>query len=145
MSLLALCEALRQRVAEAPAGDARGAREGVDALPALSAAFEAALREHKAQQEGVLFPALLESMAGSDAVCLHEIASDLSAEHRALESLWHRAAVGGTTAGVDAEALVALCERHLAFEHTELWPMAERLLSDAIFARLGPPAPPRAR
>ena len=35
-----------------------------------------------------LFPALLESMAGSDPVCLRELTVSLSAEHRELEGRW---------------------------------------------------------
>jgi len=92
-----------------------------------------------------LFPALLESMAGSDATCIKQMAQELSAEHRALDTHWRRvraaldAIVGGAKVDVPSaavEALASLCERHTAFEDAELLPMADRLLSDPELLRL---------
>lgn len=99
--------------------------------------FDLAARDHHADEEEDLFPALLESMAGSDAVCLIDITRALAADHRALESAWARvravlvkvAAGEAALLGVaEVEALAGGYERHIAREEQELLPMAERLL-----------------
>jgi hemerythrin-like domain-containing protein len=108
--------------------------------------FDTAARHHHADEEEDLFPALLESMAGSDAVCLREITTVLGAEHRRLEAHWQRvrAALASVAAGesarlesADAEALAELYARHIEREERELLPMAARLLGDDELARLG--------
>jgi hypothetical protein len=115
------------------------------ALAELGPAFEATLALHRADQETDLFPALLESMAGSDATCIRQMAQDLGAEHRALDTQWRRvraaleAIVDGAKVempSTEVEALASLCERHTDFEDAELLPMADRLLSDPELARL---------
>src|SRR6185295_1180366 len=50
--------------------------------------FETAAKDHHADEECDLFPALIESMAGSDAVCLRELIQVLGIEHRELEARW---------------------------------------------------------
>ncbi|MGH8758241.1 MAG: hemerythrin domain-containing protein [Burkholderiales bacterium] len=128
----------------------RIAKEGADArtrleLAGLSRSFLTELELHCLDQEADLVPALLEALAGSDAVCIRQMAEKPRAEHRALESLWRRVRVAleEVIEGVDVElplmevaALGSLCERHVAFEKTELLPMAERLLSDQDMVRL---------
>jgi len=127
------------------------AGQGADG-PARSAAagvmryFDTAAVQHHADEEADLFPALLEAMAGSDAVCLRELTMGLAAEHRQLESRWRQ--VRGTLAQVAAgaatpldadaiDALVGLYRRHIAREERELLPMAARLLSDELLDRVG--------
>ena len=44
--------------------------------------FDTSARHHHDDEERDLFPALIESMAGSDAVCLRELTAALTAEHR---------------------------------------------------------------
>ncbi|MFT3800798.1 MAG: hemerythrin domain-containing protein [Burkholderiaceae bacterium] len=101
-----------------------------------------------ADEEADLFPALIESMAGSDPVCLREMTTGLTAEHRELDIGWHRLreplaeiAAGRMPAHAPDEAVVAqwlaLCDRHLAREDEELLPMAARLIDDATLARIG--------
>lgn len=133
MTLLSLCKDLRCQTIEAAVGDSR--QSSPAARLDLCAAFQLALTAHSVLQESALFPAVLESMGGSDAVCLRNITDELSADHRALELLCARAASASATSLAAADALVALCERHQAFERDELWPMAERLLSDEDIAR----------
>ncbi len=108
--------------------------------------FDTAARHHHEDEELDLFPALLESMAGSDAVCLRELTAGLAADHRALESRWRalrrvlEAVAGGTAAALpvdDVQAFVDLYERHIAREDAELLPMAARLLDDAALDRIG--------
>ena len=113
--------------------------------------FDTAARDHHADEEVDLFPALIESMAGSDAVCLHEITAALTAEHRQLEAHWLRvrtALQAIVDADADADARVSLdaelvdpfvdlYARHIAREETELLPMAARLLGDAELDRIG--------
>ncbi|MCG3187002.1 MAG: hypothetical protein IOMNBAOH_01587 [Rhodocyclaceae bacterium] len=111
--------------------------------------FDLSAPNHHADEEQDLFPALLESVAGSDASCLRALIDGLSAEHRALEAGWRRvrAALVGIAEGDDAlwrandvnesEALVALYERHIRCEEDELLPMAARLLDDEALAGIG--------
>ena len=127
------------------------AQHGADA-DARSAAtavmryFDTAAKDHHADEETDLFPALIESMAGSDAVCLRELIDALVADHRALEAHWRplRARLQAIAAGEaarlasdDVEPLIALYERHIAREEKELLPMAARLLSDAALEDVG--------
>jgi hemerythrin-like domain-containing protein len=108
--------------------------------------FDTSAKHHHADEEEDLSPALMESMAGSDAVCLGEIIEGLKADHRALEAAWRhlRGALERIAAGEspplapdDVEALVGLYERHIRREESELLPMAARLLSEDDLARVG--------
>ncbi len=111
--------------------------------------FDTAAVDHHADEETDLFPALLESMAGSDPVCLREMTAGLIAEHRQLEQRWAivRAALQAIIAGTSAQlaaaevaavhALVQLYRHHLEREERELLPMAARLLGDAELAAIG--------
>lgn len=121
-------------------------RPAQEAACAVMRYFDTAARDHHEDEEQDLFPALLESMAGSDAVCLRDLTSSLSAEHRELERRWRtlrlrleQVAAGHTTSLPDAEVLdlVGLYERHIAREDAELLLMARRLLSDAELDRIG--------
>jgi hemerythrin-like domain-containing protein len=108
--------------------------------------FDTSARHHHADEEEDLFPALIESMAGSDAVCLREMIEGLTADHRSLETAWRglrdvlERIVAGESAPLtsdDVEALVGLYQRHIQREEEELLPMAARLLSDDDLARIG--------
>ncbi|MGH8821223.1 MAG: hemerythrin domain-containing protein [Rhodoferax sp.] len=108
--------------------------------------FDTSAIDHHQDEEVDLFPALIESMAGSDAVCLHQMTEGLTLDHRALEAQWQRLRItlakvaAGESAPLsanDVEALVGLYERHLEREDTELLPMAARLLGDDALAIIG--------
>jgi len=108
--------------------------------------FDTAALQHHADEEVDLFPALLESMAGSDAVCIRDLTERLSAEHRLLEDAWRKLrgpltkiATGeaATIAPVQLQAFADLYAAHLALEETELLPMAARLLGDAQIESIG--------
>jgi hemerythrin-like domain-containing protein len=131
---------LRSRVAEFGADVAASdeARRIIDCFDRTS--------PHHADEEDDLFPALLEAMAGSDPVCIRELAEALTREHRAIERLWRLArewVCGVETQAfilTDAravDALADLCERHAAREEQELLPMAERLLGSEDLERIG--------
>ncbi|MDE1947700.1 MAG: hemerythrin domain-containing protein [Burkholderiales bacterium] len=127
------------------------ARHGADADARTAAAaikryFETSALDHHADEEVDLFPALLESMAGSDPVCLRELTAALTADHRELERRWRAlkrpldALVAGRAAALDAaevEAFVGLYARHIEREEAELLPMAERLIGAAELDRIG--------
>jgi hemerythrin-like domain-containing protein len=107
--------------------------------------FDTAAMQHHADEEDHLFPALIESMAGSDAICLRQMIDGLTADHRALEACWQhlRGVFEKIAAGEcvplladEVEVLVAGHERHMQREERELLPMAARLLSDEDLARL---------
>lgn len=124
-------------------GSDRPARE---AATAVMRYFDTSAQHHHQDEEQDLFPALLESMAGSDAVCLREIIGALLAEHRQLESRWQvlRAVLAQVAAGLparlapdDVDAFAGLYERHIAREESELIPMAGRLLDVATLDRIG--------
>ena len=124
---------------------------GVDADARMAAAavlryFDTAAKDHHADEEADLFPALIESMAGSDAVCIRDLVDALTLDHRALEAHWRhlRLTLQGIAAGAsvplaaaDVEPLIALYEQHMAREEGELLPMAQRLLSDEALERVG--------
>ncbi len=108
--------------------------------------FDTSALHHHQDEEENLFPALLESMAGSDPVCLRQMTEGLIADHRQLERLWGRLrpVLAQVVAGkavllppADVEAFTGLYERHTRFEEDELFPMATRLLSDAELDRIG--------
>ena len=108
--------------------------------------FDTAGRNHHADEEHDLFPALLESMAGSDAVCLRDITAALTREHRELDGAWRALRVQlesvtrGDASALDAAAvddLISRHARHIAREEEELLPMAKRLLSDDQLQDLG--------
>jgi hemerythrin-like domain-containing protein len=108
--------------------------------------FDTAAVHHHEDEEQDLFPALLESMAGSDAVCIRELTDGLRRDHRALEVAWRRvravleriaAGENVALASADVEALVGLYERHIEVEERELLPMAARLLCEDDLARIG--------
>jgi hemerythrin-like domain-containing protein len=138
------CETLRRLVKHLAA---RGSDpEARSAAAAVMRYFDTAGRDHHADEEDDLFPALIESMAGSDAVCLREITEGLATEHREIESNWQRvrAALEKIAAGesvplasADVEALALAYERHIEREESELLPMAARLLSDESLDDIG--------
>ena len=138
------CATLRRLV---PHLEAHGADEEARAAAAnVIRYFDSSAQHHHDDEEEDLFPALLESMAGSDAVCLRDLTDALKAEHRALDADWRRVraslaqiAAGTSThlASDDVEALVGRYERHIAREEQELLPMAARLLGDEDVARIG--------
>ncbi len=127
------------------------AAQGADEQARTAAAnvmryFDTSAKHHHADEEEDLFPALIESMAASDAVCLRGLIDSLKADHRALEAAWRRlrlvleriaAGEPAPLAADDVEALVGLYERHIAREESELLPMAARLLSENELARIG--------
>jgi len=121
-------------------------RAAQEAARAVMRYFDTAARHHHDDEEQDVFPALLESMAGSDAVCLRELTASLCSDHRQLEQRWaalrerlsqvtHGAA--SALAAADVSGFVQLYERHIAREEAELLPMAARLLSDAELDRIG--------
>lgn len=121
-------------------------RPAQEAAAAVMRYFDTAARHHHEDEEQDLFPALLESMAGSDAVCLRELTALLSAEHRELERRWRglrlrlEQVAGGHAVSLQDEEvqhLVDLYQSHIAREEAELLPMARRLLSAAELDRIG--------
>ncbi|GAA0229342.1 hemerythrin domain-containing protein [Castellaniella daejeonensis] len=86
-----------------------------------------------------LFPALIESMAGSDAVCLKGMTAGLARDRADLDRRWRQAvlpALGDNPAG---SALAAWASDYLAWlarADEELLPMAARLLDDASLDEL---------
>ena len=73
-------------------------RQAQQAATALMRYFDTSARHHHDDEERDLFPALIESVAGADAVCLHTLTAAqvrvrtltaaLTAEHRELEARW---------------------------------------------------------
>lgn len=127
------------------------ATHGSDANARMAAAavlryFDTSAMDHHADEEIDLFPALIESMAGSDANCIQALIESLKGDHRTLEARWRRVrpALLKIAAGEpqpllvdDVDALVALYAQHMAREESELLPMAARLLSDQALEIVG--------
>ncbi len=138
------CATLRRLVAHL-------ATNGADSDARIAAAavtrfFDTSAKQHHADEETDLFPALIESMAGSDAVCIRELVESLTRDHRALESHWQRLrldleriAAGDLLPMVsaDVEPFIGLFGRHIAREESELLPMAARLLGDDALNLIG--------
>jgi len=120
--------------------------------------FDVCAPRYCADEEDDLFPALLESMAGSDALCLKELTSGMAQQHRTLERLWARlrpavaAVAAGDASGLDShevEAFATEYHSHVEREDSELLPMAARLMTDealqqvwaAMRQRHGAPSP----
>jgi hemerythrin-like domain-containing protein len=140
----AQCATLQRLAAHLPQQGADLAAQ--QAASAVMRYFDTAARDHHADEEHDLFPALIESMAGSDAVCLRELTTLLTQQHRQLERHWAalRQALlpisQGLSAVLDATVVddfVRLYQSHLAREDQELLPMAQRLLSDTALERIG--------
>jgi hemerythrin-like domain-containing protein len=108
--------------------------------------FDTAARHHHADEEEDLFPAIIESMAGSDAVCLRQLTEGLARDHRRIDAHWQpvRVVLQRVSAGehallaeADVEAFSSAYGQHIELEERELLPMAARLLSDQDLERLG--------
>lgn len=120
--------------------------EARNAAQSVMRYFDTAARHHHDDEEIDLFPALIESMAGSDAVCLRDLTEALTRDHRELEHAWRalravleRVAAGAPMRLADAEvdAFVNRYAAHIAREEAELLPMARRLLGDDALERIG--------
>lgn len=137
----AILSRLRSHVAAQGIDDsARSAARGVIRY------FDSAARHHHQDEEQDLFPALLESMAGSDPVCIRELTDSLTSEHRDLAHLWDIirawlvAIEAGETRPPEAGAIdsfVDLYKRHITHEEQELFPMAARLLGTCELEQVG--------
>lgn len=132
------CAQVRQWAARCAGRDAH--EIGRSAAAAALRCFDASVRHLHADEEVVLFPALIESMAGSDPVCIRAMIDSLTADHRLIESHWARVrpllariAQGepALLAPADVEPMLTLYESHLDSEDGDLLPMAARLLSDS--------------
>jgi len=132
---------LRSHVARAGAdAAARKAAQGVIRY------FDTSARHHHEDEEQDLFPALIESMAGADPVCIRELIDSLTRDHRELERLWVavrawlvdvEAGEAAAASAADIDSFVDLYERHAAREEQELFPMSERLLGAEELDRIG--------
>lgn len=117
------------------------------ASAAIMRYFDTAAIDHHADEEEDLFPALLESVAGSDPVCIRQLIDRLCHEHRQLETAWRqlrktlqRIASGEadvTLTRQDADAFIVLYTSHIQLEENELLPMAGRLLGNHDIERIG--------
>ena len=119
-----------------------------DEAAALRACLDDAAPRQQAVEAGWLFPALIEAMAGSDAVCLRQLTQALRADQQRLQALWQplrpRLVPASGAAGrpltaaetADLQAFATLQAAHSQRMLAELLPMAGRLLDDAALARL---------
>jgi hemerythrin-like domain-containing protein len=117
-----------------------------EAASAVMRYFDTAAKHHHEDEEQDLFPALLDAVAGSDAVCIRELTQGLVAEHRRLEQRWSvlreklDAMADGEPVALPAGEVAEFVtdyRAHILREDTELLPMAHRLLGDAQLQRIG--------
>jgi len=149
LELLAAChERMERQCATLRRLAAHVAAHGADDTARTAAAsvlryFDTAAVHHHQDEEEDLFPALIESMAGSDARCLHALVDGLTQEHRQLEAAWSglhavlQAWSDGRPAELDparVEAFCSLYAEHIRRENEELLPMAQRLIDDRALA-----------
>ena len=140
----AQCELLQRLLEHLPAHGTD--RQALEAIERIRRYFDTAARDHHADEEQDLFPALLEAMAGSDAVCIRDMMNRVRNEHRMLEQRWAalrealQALESGASRALDAELAKGFVEAyraHIAFEEAELLPMAQRLLGDEQLDAIG--------
>ena len=151
VEMLAAChDRMRDRCATLLRLRPHVAAKGADAASSAAARgvicyFDSAARDHHADEEQDLFPALLESVPGSDPVCIRELVEALMNEHRELQRLWEpvKAWLARVEAGEappsapEIDAFVEGYERHTAREEQELFPMTERLLGPLELDAIG--------
>lgn len=108
--------------------------------------FDTSARDHHADEERDLFPALLQSAPDTELARLGELIDNLRAQHRALEQAWLqlRSKLEGISLGGKPELganevwrLVDLYRSHIAREEEELLPLAKRLLDEAQLDAVG--------
>lgn len=108
--------------------------------------FDTAAKDHHADEEEDLFPAMLDAMAGSDPICIRELTQGLAAEHRQLESGWFTLRqsllqiVAGQAVDLPDETVQRFTQsyaRHIRLEEDEVFPMAARLLDENAIERIG--------
>lgn len=107
--------------------------------------FDNEIPQHYADEEEDLFPALIDSMAGSDAVCLQALTRGSAEQHRALAVQWNMlrepleeiaAGRGSRLSSESVETFTRLWGDHIGVEEGELLSMASRLLTDGDLARV---------
>lgn len=107
--------------------------------------FDSVLPRQHAALEQALLPALIESMAGSDAVCLHQNRTALALAHGEVQRRWRElrpalleVAVGqpATVSAQQVEAFIECCQTSVGRTNDELLPMAARLLGDEELQQL---------
>lgn len=108
--------------------------------------FDTAVVDHHADEEQDLFPALLESVAGSDPVCIRQLIDRLCREHRQLEAGWRKLrkillqVADGEPVALpqdDVDVFVSTYTEHLELEENELLPLANRLLGEHQIRHIG--------
>ncbi|HMO45983.1 MAG TPA: hemerythrin domain-containing protein [Rubrivivax sp.] len=152
LDMLAACHERLQRQCRTlrrlpPHVAAHGAdAQAQEASTAVMRYFDRAAVDHHADEEEDLFPALLEAMAGSDAVCLRDLTTALTQQHRELHAQWQALRsvlarlAAGEPAALDAAQVEAFVDgnlQHMAREEAELLPMAARLIDDETLQRIG--------
>jgi hypothetical protein len=99
--------------------------------------FRETIIPHHAEEEGELFPAVLQSATADERKSVRGIVERLTAEHREIEGLWKRlepgvrAAARGNRAEVDTEVMEEVVRaflRHARYEETVFLPLAEGIL-----------------
>ena len=121
-------------------------QSAAEAATAIIRYFDLAAPNHHADEEDDLMPALFDSVAGSDAVCLRGLANSLYADHKVMNQQWLE--LRSVLFGVIERKRVRLTEdlvfpfiegyrSHIAFEEKELFPMAERLLTEEAIEKMG--------
>lgn len=100
--------------------------------------FQGSVREHHADEENELFPAVLRSAhPGAESERVAALVRRLTGEHRALEALWKRlehavsANAGGKPVDIDAAVVsefVTAFSLHARFEEVEFLPLADTIL-----------------
>lgn len=137
------CATLRRLAAHLPAHGSDDAAQV--AAAGVARYFQTAAIHHHEDEEEDLFPALIESMAGSDAVCLRALVDGLIADHARLAALWAplRRILDEIAAGRPAalppaqvEAFAAAYAAHIQREEDELLPLAVRLIGDDALAAI---------
>ena len=117
-------------LADAVAGAGRtfGAQTDATAAGPVLRRLADALEANRAALDTALFPAMAESVAGSDPVCIRAMQRNLSALHRELTGYLLSIGVQPEGSARQQELLLSGCAQYMAYGLEEVIPMAERLL-----------------
>jgi hypothetical protein len=132
----------RNRLRGLRAGAGRAAdRSGRLAMQAAIDWLEGPAQAQRCLLEDRVLPALVEAMAGSDAVCLRDLAERLANERSQLDRCWRAKMrpqlATGASGAAELQAWISAFEGHLRRIDDELLPMIPRLLDDEALDALG--------
>jgi len=116
------------------------------AAASLMRYFDTAARHHHADEEEDLLPRMMAVATTRPGSRLNRMVDDITAEHREIDRVWIelRRALQGISAGentpldaLEVDRFAKLYGTHITLEESNVYPLAEMLLSREDFAEIG--------